>query len=483
MRATRRHIAALAILVSLSPACASSSGSTETASDQTPEEREETIDAPTTASYIPALRDLELSESKPTVEKIGSREEIDAYRVGDLRVLHKKTPANSVVAAKLYFEGGVANLGDKRAGIEKLALRVAVDGGTKSTPKDEFNAALASMGSSIDSFAGRDYSGYSLRCVKSHFDETWDLFVESVVEPAFPESEIKLKRQKQLAEIRKIRENPNRLVAYMARKAIAEGHPYEHFQLGTSETLPTFDRTALRAYHHWLVNPERMLLVVVGDVSSDELIEKVSSTLGRLPSKEWKPADLPPLEASSPSVKGVEKKLPTNYILGKFPAPAPGSSDYYATLVGLEYLKDRLFQEIRTQRSLTYAVSAGLGAHRANSGYLYVSAKKPNETLKAMIDQIESLRQSGPSKAGLERTRNVFITEHYLGLQTNASQASALADAELIHGDWRAFTRFADRVEAVTPEQVRSAIKSYLQNYQFAVVGRPDKLDLGTVGL
>jgi predicted Zn-dependent peptidase len=432
---------------------------------------------------IPSLEPLGMRDEAPEAEKVGEQDGVEAFEVGDLTVLHKPTPANQVVSAKLYIDGGVTNLTDETAGIEKLALRTVTNGGSESTPKDEFSSALDSMGSSVSSFTGRDYSGYTLRAIGKHFDDSWGLFTEAILEPAMPKDELQTQRKKQLAQISQIRENPNRLVGYTARKLIADSHPYRHLHLGTEQNVKAFERDHLLAYQRSLLNPERMVLVVVGDISTDEVIEKTRNSFGRLESSEWDSPELPLYDAREPAMDGVEKSLPTNYIMGLFPTPSPDNRDYAATKLALSYLSDRLFEEVRTKRNLSYAVASGMSSYRANYGHLYVSAKRPNETLQVIFDQVDQLKNEKLGSDQLQRTRNVFMTEHYMGLETNSNQADSLARAELLKGDWRKHDSLVEQIQQVTPEDVKRVANEYLDNYQFAVIGKPGSLNKSILGI
>lgn len=432
---------------------------------------------------VPDLEPLGMREEAPEAEKVGEQDGVKAFEVGDLTVLHKPTPANQVVSAKLYIDGGVTNLTDETAGIEKLALRTVTNGGSESTPKDEFSSALDSMGSSVASFTGRDYSGYTLRTIGKHFDDSWGLFTEAILEPAMPKGELETQRKKQLAQISKIRENPNQLVGYTARKLIADSHPYRHLHLGTEKNVKAFGRDHLLAYQRSLLNPERMVLVVVGDIPTDEVVEKTKNSFGRLESSEWNSPELPLYDARNAAMDGVEKSLPTNYIMGLFPAPSPDNRDYAATKLALSYLSDRLFEAVRTKRNLSYAVASGLSGYRANYGHLYVSAKRPNETLKVIFDQVEQLKNEKLGTDQLQRTRNVFMTEHYMGMETNSNQADSLARAELLKGDWRKHDSLVEQIQQVTPEDVKRVANEYLDGYQFAVVGKPGSVDKSILGI
>lgn len=427
---------------------------------------------------IPALADLALTDEAPPVTPVTELGDTRSFQIGDLRVIHKRTPANSVVQARVYIRGGLANLTAETAGIEELALGVASSGGTQSTPKDAFNAKLDATGAAIFSFTDRDFSGYGLKTLVDHFDANWELFVQTVLEPAMPEDEVTVRRQKQLASIASMLENPDRHLTYVAGQYTFAGHPYELLHIGTADNVNSFTRDELLAWQRAMLVPANMLVVVVGNLDTNALLERIRGSFGRIAPKRAAPIAVGPI--SSPAgVKFEPRELPTNYILGMFAAPAPGDDDYPALLIAMDYLRERLFEEVRTKRNLTYAVSSGLADQRTNYGYLYVTAVEPQTTMPVIFAEIAKLRTAPIPAEMLEQTVNVFITEHYMGLQTNGSQASMLAQAELVSGDWRAADALLGQIRAVTPADVQRVAQAYLRDYRFALVGPRTDADPG----
>lgn len=426
---------------------------------------------------IPELEPLGFAKEEPKVEKLGDVDGTTAYKVGGVTVIHKKTPANSVVAARVYISGGSTHLTDKTAGIERLALNTAVNGGTDSHSKDEFNAMLDSMGSSVSAFSDRDFSGYSMKSVVDNFDATWDLMAETIVAPKMPADELALQKQRHLADIKSLHENPDRLVGYVATELLFEGHPYHTLQLGTAENVEAFTREQVAAYQRAMLHPDDMTVVVVGNVAEKDVLAKAKKLAKLQPKAGLPDQKLVPFQSDKPAIAVEEKKIPTNYIFGLFTAPAPGDEDYEAMLVAVEYLRDRLFEEVRTKRNLTYAVSSGLSDRRVNYGYLYVTAVDPAKTMPVIFQEVDKLKKGEFSAEQLAESRNVFITQHYMDLETNGSQASLLARSHLIADDWKEFADSIERLKAVEPDDVQRVAKKYMKNYQFGVVGQDKNID------
>ena len=425
---------------------------------------------------IPALKELALVDDAPNAEPTGEIGETRAFRIGDLRVIHKRTTSNSVVQARVYVYGGSANLTEKTSGIEELAMNVAVSGGTEATPKDEYNGQLDATGAAIFSFTDRDYSGYGLKTLTDHFGQNWELFTQAILAPAMPPDEVELRRAKQLARIASLLDSPDSQMNYTIGQYMYGGHPYANLHIGTKENVEGFTRDQLLAYQRAMLVPANLLVVVVGNVDTQELVERVRSSFGRLAQKPVAEIAAPAF-SSQAGLRIETRKLPTHYIIGMFEAPAPGHPDFAALNIALDYLRERLFEEVRTKRNLTYAVSSGLGERRSNVGYLYVTAEKPDITLPVMFDEVRKLKESKISSETLKQTLNVFITHHYMGLQTNGSQAATIADAELKIGDWKRADALLGEIRAVTPEDIQRVAQTYLKDYRFVVVGPSDALD------
>lgn len=444
--------------------------------DETERQVAEQTQGEETPEIMP-LDPLELIDGEPARKILSSIGMTQAFRIGNLSVIHRTTPANSVVSGGLYLIGGVTNLDEDNAGIEKFALSVATRGGTEKTPRDEFNATLDSTGSSVWSFTDRDYSGIGLKTTVEHFDSTWKLFEEAIVSPRLPLSEIELQRDRQLSEIRSRLEDPDDHVSYVATRELFDGHPYLPLHAGTEQNVRSFTRDQLGQYQRKLIDPNRMLLVVVGNIKSDDLIDKVSASLGRLASRDDAALDALPSFASAPSTKIADRDLPTNYILSYFEAPAPGHPHYPAMVVATEYLRDKLFEEVRTRRNLTYAVSAGLSDKRRNYGYVYVTATDPATTMGVIYNTIEEMKLMQIPKAELEEVVNVSLTEHFMGLETNGGQASALANAQITSGDWRLTEAFLPEIREVSPADVQNVARRYFTNFRVGVVGKKSSLN------
>jgi len=272
-------------------------------------------------------------------------------------------------------------------------------------------------------------------------------------------------------------DNPDALLAVLANELLYEGHPYALDPVGTVETIGALTAQDLRRWHAERVTRENLLIVAVGNVSREELAAKVEAAFAGLPATGNSARPIPALEKTAPSLRVVERELPTNYIRGQFLTPDPGHADYAAIRVAIDVLSNRLFEEVRTKRNLSYAVAAGLSQRLSNYGLLYVTAVEPDTTIGVILSEVDRLKGEPISPERLASNVNVFLTNYWLAQETNMGQATTLGTFELVGGGWRNADSFADRVRAVTPTDIQRVARDYLKNIHFAVLGDPASIN------
>lgn len=410
-------------------------------------------------------------------QEVIDRSGVVEFDVDGLKVILKRTPGNPVVSGQLFIDGGASESTAETAGLDEMALSVAVGGGTATTPRDAFNSRLESMGSAIGASANRDYSVISMRSVRPYFEPTWALFAQVLTEAAFDQKEYDLTRQRTVEAIKSQDDDPEQSMSNTASDLFFQGHPYVIRTIGTVESVESFTREQLQAHYKGLLTRERLTLVVVGDVEQGLITEALGRDLAALPRGDWKRKDLEKLAPGPSDLATVTRELPTNYMLGYYAAPSPTDPDYYPMLVATNLLSDRLFEEVRTKRNLTYAVSSGLASRPYNYGYLYITTVKPNEAIPVMYAEIDRIQNELVDAKALSDQVELFLTEHFMKQETNSAQAATLGAYELTGGGWQQSLVFLDRIKAVTPEQIQATARNYFKNIHWGVVGNPEALD------
>jgi predicted Zn-dependent peptidase len=404
------------------------------------------------------------------------RPPIEDFRVAGIHVIHKPISANDVIAVRLYVTGGSAALTPAMTGVEQLIVATATRGTEKYT-KDQFTARATASGTEIGGDATHDYTVLTMRAVRENWADAWDLFAQAAAHPSFPAAEVALARSQQVNALRQRTDDPDSYLGLLSDSVTYAGHPFSRDPKGTPESMAALTRDDLAQWHRRRWTKANMLVVVVGNVSRAELTAAVTSAFGGLPAGGGSGPVVPALAAGRPAVTIVERALPTNYIQGLYVAPNRASRDLPALQLATAVLGDRLFEEVRTKRNLTYAVGAGLSSGVVGRGTLYVTAVQPDTTLRVILAEVRRLQREPVPRDRLQETLNDFATSYWMGQETNMGQAQQLGLWELTGGGWRNALTYVDRMRAVTPADVQRVAARYLRNARFVVVGDPKKID------
>ena len=402
---------------------------------------------------------------------------VTEFEVNGLKVLVKRRPNAPTVAAGLFIRGGARNITAKNSGIENLMLESATEGSRK-FPRDVLRRELSSTGSGIGASVSNDYSVLTLGSTLKNFDRSWDIFADIVMNPAFTKSDVERVRTRILSGLKESETDNDNFLDVLQNRIIYANHPYFNNVGGTVKTVSKFSSNDLRVYHKKTMQTSRLLLVIVGDLNASELKRKITATLGKLPRGKYTEKAYPQLDFSVGTLNVTPRtSLPTNYIKGIFNAPALNDPDYYAMRVATTVLNSRLFQEVRVKRQLSYAPSASLDSHSANTANIYVTAVDANQTVTVMLNVIKSLKLQPLRQEEIEGMAGQFLTNYYLKQEANAAQALELAKYELIGGGWRNAFEFLNRLRRVTSADVQNVSQKYMKNIRFVVIGNPVKIE------
>ncbi len=403
---------------------------------------------------------------------------VSEFEVNGLKVLLKRREGSLTVAAGLFVRGGATNINADNAGIETLMLSAATEA-TTNFPREKMRSELSRMGTVIGSSSNNDYSVLSLATTRMHFERSWQIFTDVALRPSFTKDDVALVQQRQVVSLSDDTDNPDVYLQKLQERVAYAGHPYLNNTNGTPETVGKLTPEDLRRYHAKLMETSRLLLVIVGDLNPGDVRELVAASFGKLPRGAYKTEVIPQLAFDKSSVEVTPRELPTNYVQGLFTAPSLTSPDIYAMRIASSMLRDRVFEEVRVRRNLSYAPDAFLRTQAANVGGLYVTAVDANQSIRLMLNEIARLQNEPVAPEDIHAVIAQYLTTYYLGQETNAAQAGELAQYELIGGGWKNSVSFLEKLTAVTPADIQRVSQKYMKNIRFVVLGNPKSVDEG----
>jgi predicted Zn-dependent peptidase len=403
---------------------------------------------------------------------------VTEFEVNGLKVLVKRREGSQTVAAGLFIRGGVENVSATNAGVEAFMLNVASEA-SANFPRDRMRKETSRIATVISESVTYDYSVLSMVATRSNFDRSWEIFTDIALRPSFTKEDFSLVQARLLAGLQGEADEPDGYLQRLQDRVAYVGHPYLKRPEGTAENVSRLTAEDLRAYHQRIMQTSRLLLVIVGDLDAALLKTRITAAFGKLPKGDYKAQAPPALAFTASTVDVTSRELPTNYIQGMFSAPSLTSPDIYPMRIASALLRDRVFEEVRVKRNLSYAPDAFLRTQSANVGGLYVTADKDsaNLAIRVMLSEVARLQNQSISRDDINAVTAQFLTTYYIGQETNAAQVFGLGQYELIGGGWRNSLMFLEKLRAVTPADVQRVAQKYMRNIRFVVLGNPAQID------
>ena len=191
-----------------------------------------------------------------------------------------------------------------RPGTASLAMAM-LDEGTEKRSALEITDALALQGATLRTSSNLDNSYIILSALNARLAASMDIFADVVLNPSFPVDELDRLKRRSLENIRQEKTRPMSMALRVLPSLLyGKQHPYGQplTGSGTEASVSAMTREDMVDFYETWLRPDHSTLVVVGDVTSAELIPQLEKLFG-----DWQAADIPEknLAADIPTQKNV----------------------------------------------------------------------------------------------------------------------------------------------------------------------------------
>ena len=395
------------------------------------------------------------------------------------RILIREEPAVPLFAMRAAFLGGLRYEKSSDNGLTLLLGRMLTRG-TPSRDAETISRKIDALAGSLSGNSGRNSVGMRGEFLSKHFASAFDLFADCLLHPSFPEGEFERERALQLQDVLTREDKPSGVAFELFAKTLFHTHPYRMSTLGERQTLEALHPDRLRDYHQRFCDPSQLVLSVVGDVRAEEVLARAHEAFGQSLGHAALPPTVPDELAPSTPREAMRTlaKAQTNLVLGFRGAtlrdPWRHALEVLSTILSGQ--GGRLFIELRDKKSMAYSVSS-LNMEGLEPGYFAVymgtSPEKVPAALAGIREQLERIRDEAVTETELARARQHLIGTHEIGLQRNGARAGLLALDALYGLGQENFLHFAERISAVTVQDVQAAAQRVIDfsKSALAVVG------------
>ncbi|MBI3925265.1 MAG: insulinase family protein [Armatimonadetes bacterium] len=392
-----------------------------------------------------------------------------------LVVLVTENPAEDIVALELLIRVGLADEKGPIAGITNIVQRILRD---RISKNDKGKDRLESIGSLMKVSAEPDYARISLQTTSACFPEVLGYVAAALSDRTInPEETAEI--QKEMARDFKDSSPAFPQLYEIFRQSFYRYHPYRNSDRGSELAVERLDPKAIEDFFSRYYAPNRMVLSIAGRVDRTTVLERIRKEFGPLSPGDDQVVEVPWEPKATEKQVHLSANSSIAWLFVGFPAPSVNDADYAAmtllhALLG-EGLSSRLFIEIREKKGLAYELGALYPPLRGPSHMLTYIITKPYDAGKAkntLFEQIERLKNERVPVQELEESRRKVVGNYLLERETNRGKAFSVALAETIGVGYEYDLNFLQEIERVTPAEVQSVARRYLDNYTL-VVARP----------
>lgn len=391
-------------------------------------------------------------------------------------VEHHELP---VVAFNLVLQSGSANDPSNMPGIASMTADV-LDEGTTARDALRISDELESIGANLGVSSGTDGSFVSLRTLTKHLDRALAVYADVVSDPVFPQKEFDRLKAQRLATLMQQKDQPTSIASNaFARILYSAGHPYGHNASGTTASVEAMTREDLAGFYQTHYRPGNATLIVVGDVTLDALVAKLTPLFAG-----WKDAPVPAFNVPAPEPQLTRKVYlidkpgaPQSEVRIGYPALARSTPDFFPVFVMNRMLggqfASRINMNLREKRGFTYGARSafnfykGVGPFIASGG---IVSEKTDSALVEFLREIDLMREKGMTDEEMAFVKKGLIGNFALNFETPAQLASMMQNLILYGLPDGYYSTYLQNIERVTPIDVLRVAKQYLDSSKMAVV-------------
>ncbi|HTY83172.1 MAG TPA: pitrilysin family protein [Silvibacterium sp.] len=359
--------------------------------------------------------------------------------------------------------------------------------GTKSRTAQLIAREVDAIGGNLDAFTGKETVCFNMKVLDEHVPTALDVLSDLVLNPVFASEEIHRERGVILEEIKMDEDNPDYLVHEIFTQNFWKDHPLGKPILGTKETVRRFERDTLMDFYGGRFLGGNMIFSAAGNIDHDSFVAQVARRFESLPAGKSPAAEGAPKTAARINLRNKKSLEQVQLCLG-VPAPPVAHDSRYIVLVLNTVLgggmSSRLFQTIREERGLAYAIYSDLNPY-SDTGSLCVyagtSADRAVQVVDLVMAEFSRLKNEPLPTDELRRAKDQLKGNLLLSLESSMSRMSNLARQQMYFNYFFGQQEILDKVEEVTADQVMQMSRQLFQPELVAVtlLGRLDGLKLG----
>ena len=402
-----------------------------------------------------------------------------------LKVVVREDHRAPVVVSQVWYKVGSSYETPGQTGLSHALEHMMFKGSAKVGP-GEASLILRDLGAEENAFTSDDYTAYYQVLARDRLGVAFELEADRMASLRLPADEFS-REIEVIKEERRLRTDDNPMSKAFERfKAMA--FPASGYHTPTIGWMADLDRMKVEELRHWYQSwyvPNNATLVVVGDVTPDEVKALAQRYFGQVAKREVPVAKVP-LELPTPGERllkiHVQTQLPSLILGFNVPSIATAKDPVTANALRLiSALLDggysaRMPTQLERGEELVSGASSNYNAFTRGDSLFMLSAM-PNSQKKVTLAQAEAglwrmlddLKKTPPSPQELERVRAQVIAGLVYERDSITSQATSIGQLETVGLSWKLMDTELQDLQKVTPDDIQQAARTYFTRDRLSV--------------
>ncbi|HET9123274.1 MAG TPA: pitrilysin family protein [Solirubrobacteraceae bacterium] len=369
----------------------------------------------------------------------------------------EEMPSVRSVSLGLWIGTGSRYETDEQAGLSHLLEHLLFKGSARYASL-EIDQIFDAMGAELNAGTGKETTSVYARVIDEHLTDAFDVMADMVFHPSL--TDIESEREVILEEIAMYEDDPQEKVFDVLGRAMFGADPLGRAIIGRAEVISGTPAAQIAAFHAGRYGPRNVVIAAAGAVDHDSFAALAAERLSDLPSAAA-PEALHPARAAAPAAHFERKDTEQYHVcLG-----ALGLSRHDDRRFALRVLdtifggtsSSRLFQEVREERGLAYAVYSFTSGYRDTGQVgLYVGTRADNlaPAMTVVGTELARLREAPASAEELRRAKENLKGRVVLALESTGARMNRLGSEILAGEPLLTLDEVTERIDAVSLEDL-----------------------------
>lgn len=436
------------------------------------------------AKFLIAALTVGVLSAVNTLQAMGIRKVVSDKGIVAWFVPDKSVP---LVAMSFAFRNaGSATDPDGKEGLAEMTSGL-LDEGAGELKSQVFQRAVEDIAAQIGFSAGRDTFTGQLRTLAAERDKAFDLLRLALNAPRFDAVPVKRIQSQMLASLRRQARNPRQISGRLWSETVFPDHPYSKPSDGTEETVAGLTSDDLKSFVRDRFSRDRLIIGIVGDISEEELKQRLDSVFGDLAATGPKFAIPETTPAGSGKTLIIRKQIPQSMMILGHAGIKRDDPDWYAALLvtrifGGGGLSSRLYEEIRERRGLAYSVYAYLSPMEHSAllaGGVATQNARAAESLSVIRAEWQRLSEGGITAKELDTAKTYMNGSFPLRLGSSRGIAGMLVGIQIADLGMDYIKKRPSLINSITLAEANRVAKRLYRasDLTVVIVGDPKGID------